>query len=160
MRRARAALLALACVGGCAPLPALVTDTQVRAAFPAPLHDPAMRCAARMNDHVRGARAAGIARPVVLGSGALLAGVGVAVREVAPDASLPLAATGAVVGLVAELLVRLLADPVDLLARHARGLASWDAARHDGGVDDLERCVRDLDPPRYALPDADGGVAP
>lgn len=155
----RAALLALV-LAACAPLPALVTDAQVRAVLPPALHEPGMRCAARLNDHVRGARASGIARPVVLGAGALLAGTGVALRDVEPEASLPLAATGAVVGLLAELVVRLVADPADLLARHGRGLASWDAGRHGGGAEDLERCTRDEAPPRLALPVIAGGVAP
>lgn len=151
-------LLALA---ACAPLPALITDGQVRAVLPEVHHEAGTRCAARLNGHVRAARASGVARPVVLSSGALLAGTGVAVRDLAPDASLPLAVAGAVVGLVAELVVRLVADPADLLARHGRGLASWDAARvdPDAGGELLERCVRDEAPARSRLPLL-GGVAP
>lgn len=152
--------LALALLIGCAPLPALITDAQVRAVLPPAHHEAGMRCAARLNGHVRSARASGIARPVVLSAGALLAGAGVALREVVPDASLPLAATGAVVGLLAELVVRLVADPADLLSRHAAGLASWDAARADpDDGEHLERCVRDEAPRRARLP-AVGGVAP
>lgn len=150
----------LAALLGCAPLPALITDAQVRAVLAPERHEAGTRCAARLNGHVRGARASGIARPVVLSAGALLAGTGVALREAVPDAALPLAAAGAVVGLLAELVVRLVADPADLLSRHARGLASWDAARVD--PDDgqhLERCVRDEAPQRSRLP-ALGGSAP
>ena len=145
---------------GCAPLPALITDAQVRAVLAPEQHEAGIRCAARLNGHVRGARASGVARPVVLSAGALLAGTGVALREAAPDASLPLAAAGAVVGLVAELVVRLVADPADLLGRHAAGLASWDAARADpDDGEHLERCVRDEAPRRSRLP-AVGGTAP
>ncbi|MEZ4391975.1 MAG: hypothetical protein R3A48_12835 [Polyangiales bacterium] len=152
-------LLAVAMLG-CAPLPALITDAQVRALHAPEAFDAGMRCAARLNGHVRAAQAAGIARPVVLSAGALLAGTGVALERAAPDASLPLAVAGAVVGLVAELVVRLVADPADLLSRHARGLASWDAAAQDPDAGDhLERCVRDEAPPRSRLP-ALGGVAP
>lgn len=157
MTRALPLLLALV---GCAPLPALITDAQVRAVLAPEAHADGLRCAARLNGHVRGARAAGIARPVVLSAGALLAGTGVALRELAPDASLPLAATGAVVGLIAEMVVRLVADPADLLSRHSRGLASWDAAREDPDAGDhLERCVRDEAPTRSRLPLL-GGSAP
>ena len=157
MTRALPLLLALV---GCAPLPALITDAQVRAVLAPEAHADGLRCAARLNGHVRGARAAGIARPVVLSAGALLAGTGVALERAAPDASLPLAVAGAVVGLVAELVVRLVADPADLLSRHARGLASWDAAAQDGDEGGhIERCVRDEAPPRSRLP-ALGGVAP
>ena len=155
---ARAALCVL--LLGCAPLPALVTDAQVRAVLAPEQHEAGTRCAARLNSHVRAARASGIARPVVLSAGALLAGAGVALREVTPDASLPLAATGAVLGLVAELVVRLVADPADLLSRHARGLASWDAARVDpDDGEHLERCVRDEAPVRSRMPLL-GGSAP
>lgn len=77
MTRALPLLLAL----GCAPLPALVTESQVRAVLPPELVEPGTRCAARLNDHVRAARASGIARPVVLGAGAALAGTGVALRD-------------------------------------------------------------------------------
>ena len=152
--------LALAALVGCAPLPALITDAQVRAVLAPEAHEAGMRCAARLNGHVRGARAAGVARPVVLSAGALLAGTGVALVRVAPDASLPLAVAGAVVGLVAELVVRIVADPADLLSRHSRGLASWDVAVRDGDdAEHLERCVRDEAPPRSRLPML-GGVAP
>lgn len=152
-------LLALT-LTACAPLPALITDAQVRAVLAPEQHEAGMRCAARLNGHVRAARAAGIARPVVLSSGALLAGTGVALERAAPEAALPLAVAGAVVGLVAELVVRLVADPADLLSRHARGLASWDAAVRDGDdAEHLERCVRDEAPPRSRLPMV-GGVAP
>ena len=153
-------LLILAALG-CAPLPALITDAQVRAVLAPEQREAGTRCAARLNGHVRAARAAGVARPVVLSAGALLAGTGVAVRDVAPDASLPLAVAGAVVGLVAELVLRLVADPADLLARHGRGLASWDAARvdPDAGGELLERCVRDEAPARSRLPLL-GGSAP
>ena len=155
------AALALALFCGCAPLPALITDAQVRAVLPPVHHEAGMRCAARLNGHVRGARAAGIARPVALSLGAALAATGVALRELAPDAALPLAASGAVVGAVAEILVRVIADPADLLARHGRGLASWDAARIDPehGAEFLERCVRDEAPERSRLPLL-GGRAP
>lgn len=157
MTRALPLLLAL----GCAPFPALITDGQIRAVLPEVHHEAGTRCAARLNGHVRAARAAGLARPVVLSSGALLAGTGVAVRDLAPGASLPLAVAGAVVGLVAELVLRLVADPADLLARHGRGLASWDAARvdPDAAGELLERCVRDEAPTRSRLPLL-GGVAP
>ena len=156
MTRALPLLLAL----GCAPLPALITDGQIRAVLAPEQHEAGTRCAARLNAHVRAARASGIARPVVLSAGALLAGTGVALRDLAPDASLPLAATGAVLGLVAELVVRLVADPADLLSRHARGLASWDAARVDpDDGEHLERCVRDEAPVRSRMP-ALGGSAP
>ena len=152
-------LLILAALG-CAPLPALITDAQVRAVLAPEQREAGTRCAARLNGHVRAARAAGVARPVVLSAGALLAGTGVAVRDVAPDASLPLAVAGAVVGLVAELVVRLVADPTHLLTLHAAGLASWDAARVDGDdAEHLERCVRDEAPPRSRLPLL-GGSAP
>ena len=152
--------LLLVALSACAPLPALITDAQVRAVLPPVHHEAGMRCAARLNGHVRSARASGIARPVVLSAGALLAGVGVALREAVPDAALPLAASGAVVGLVAELVVRLVADPADLLARHAAGLASWDAARADpDDGEHLERCTRDEAPRRSRLPVL-GGVAP
>lgn len=156
----RLALL-LAALLGCAPLPALVTEGQVRAVLPPVHHEAGLRCAARLNDHVRAARAAGVARPVVLSSGALLAGAGVALRDVAPDASLPLAAAGAVVGLVAELVVRFVADPAELLAAHGRGRASFDAARldPDAGGELLERCVADQAPGRSGLPLL-GGRAP
>ena len=152
----RLALL-LAALLGCAPLPALVTEGQVRAVLPPVHHEAGLRCAARLNDHVRAARAAGVARPVVLSSGALLAGAGVALRDVAPDASLPLAAAGAVVGLV----VRFVADPAELLAAHGRGRASFDAARldPDAGGELLERCVADQAPGRSGLPLL-GGRAP
>ena len=157
MTRALPMLLALT---ACAPLPALITGAQVRAVLAPEQVEAGTRCAARLNGHVRAARAAGVARPVVLSAGALLAGTGVAVRDLAPDASLPLAVAGAVVGLVAELVVRLVADPADLLSRHARGLASWDAARVDGDDgENLERCVRDEAPPRSRLPLL-GGSAP
>lgn len=83
------ALLLLAL--GCAPLPALITDAQVRAVLPPVHHEAGTRCAARLNGHVRGARAMPLARPVVLSAGALLAGTGVALRELAPARSrLPL----------------------------------------------------------------------
>lgn len=155
----RGLLLTLAALG-CAPLPALITDAQVRAVLPEAHHEAGTRCAARLNGHVRAARASGVARPVVLSAGALLAGTGVALREAVPDAALPLAAAGAVVGLLAEIVVRLVADPADLLSRHARGLASWDAARVDpDDGEHLERCVRDEAPLRSRLP-ALGGSAP
>lgn len=146
----------------CAPLPALVTEGQVRATLPAVHHEAGMRCAARLNDHVRGTRAALLARPLVLSAGALLAGTGIALNEVAPDASLPLTAAGAVVSLVAEVVVRLIADPADLLTRYARGRASFDAAREDPDAAGplLEGCVMDREPPRARLPMAAGGVAP
>ena len=146
----------------CAPLPALVTEGQVRATLPAVHHEAGMRCAARLNDHVRGTRAALLARPLVLSAGALLAGTGIALNEVAPDASLPLTAAGAVVSLVAEVVVRLIADPADLLTRYARGRASLDAAREDPDAAGplLEGCVMDREPPRARLPMAAGGVAP
>lgn len=145
----------------CAPLPALITDAQVRAVLAPEQREAGTRCAARLNAHVRAARASGIARPVVLSAGAVLAGTGVALREASPDASLPLAAAGAVVGLVAELVVRLVADPAELLSRHGRGLASWDAARSapDAAGPALEACVRDEAPARTRLP-ALGGSAP
>ena len=37
----------------CVPLPALVTEGQVRATLPAIHHEAGMRCAARLNDHIR-----------------------------------------------------------------------------------------------------------
>jgi hypothetical protein len=152
-------LLILAALG-CAPLPALITDAQVHAVLPAVHHADGIACAARLNGHVRAARASGVARPMLLGAGALLGATGAAVRDLAPDASLPLAVSGALVGLVAELIVRLVADPADLLSRHARGLASWDAARADpDDGEHLVRCARDEAPPRSRLP-ALGGVAP
>lgn len=156
MTRALPLLLTL----GCAPLPALVTDAQIRAVFHPEAREAATRCAARMNSHVRAARAAGIVRPTVLAAGTVLAGTGVALQDVAPEASLPLAAVGAVVGLVADLVVRVVADPADLLARHARALASWDLARLDpDDGESLERCTRDEAPRRAQLP-ALGGSAP
>lgn len=153
-------LLLLVAVG-CAPLPALVTEGQVRAVLPPVHHEAGLRCAERLNDHVRAARAAGVARPLVLSGGALLAGTGIALRDVAPDASLPLAAAGAVVGLVAELVVRLVADPATLLASHGLGMASFNAARldPDAGGELLERCVADQGPGRSTLPRL-GGRAP
>jgi hypothetical protein len=57
-----------------------------------------------------------------------------------------LAASGAILGLLSELILRLAADPADLLSRHSRGLASADAARRTGRAEDLERCVRDVAP--------------
>ncbi len=155
----RLALLLVAV--GCAPLPALVTDAQVRAVLPPVHHEAGLRCAARLNDHVRAARAAGVARPVVLSLGAALATTGVLLRDVAPDATAPLAAVGGAVGLVAELVVRLVADPATLLAAHGRGRASFDAARldPDAGGELLERCVADQGPGRSALPHL-GGRAP
>lgn len=145
---------------GCAPLPALITDAQVRAVLPEVHHPDGMACAARLNGHVRAARASGVARPVLLGAGALLGASGAAVRDLAPDAALPLAVSGALVGLVTDLVLRLVADPADLLSRHARGLASWDAARADpDDGEHLVRCVRDEAPPRSRLPLL-GGVAP
>ena len=157
MTRTLPILLAL----GCAPIPALITDAQVRAVLPEVHHDAGMRCAARLNGHVRGARAAGTARPLILGAGALLGAAGAATRELAPDAALPLAVSGALAGALGALLVQLIADPADLLARHGRGLASWDAARADGDAAGplLERCVRDEAPTRSTLPML-GGVAP
>jgi hypothetical protein len=147
-------------LAACAPLPALITDAQVHAVLPAVHHADGMACAARLNAHVRAARASSVARPMLLGAGALLGATGAAVRELAPDASLPLAVSGALVGLVAELIVRLVADPADLLSRHARGLASWDAARADpDDGEHLVRCARDEAPPRSMLPML-GGVAP
>lgn len=140
--------LLFAALLGCAPLPALITSTQVRARFPTQI-EAGMRCAARLNSHVRSARVAGIARPVLFGMGALFAGTGVAVRDVAPDAALPLAASGAVMSLLSDLILRLVADPADLLARHARGLLSWDAGL-------LERCVRDEAPERLQSVDSSG----
>ena len=155
MTRALPLLLAL----GCAPLPALITDGQIRAVLPEVHHEAGTRCAARLNGHVRAARASGVARPLVAGTGALLGAVGAVLRE--SDAALPLAVTGAAVGILAELVLRLVADPADLLARHSRGLASWDAARADGDAagEHLERCVRDEAPARSRLPLL-GGVAP
>lgn len=143
---------------GCAPLPALITDAQVRAVLPAHV-EAGTRCAARLNGHVRAARASGVARPIVAGSGALLGAVGAVLRE--SDAALPLAVTGAALAVVAELVLRLVADPAVLLAAHGRGLASWDAARGDAGgaADHLERCVRDEAPARSRLPLL-GGRAP
>ncbi len=131
---------------GCAPLPELITDGQIRATFQQPLHEPAFRCAARLNRHVRAAEVSGVARPVLLGSGAILTGTGLAFQDVAPNSALPLAASGAILGLLSELILRLVADPADLLSRHSRGLASWDAARRTGRAEDLERCVRDVAP--------------
>lgn len=131
---------------GCAPLPELITDGQIRATFQQPLHEPAFRCAARLNRHVRSAEVSGVARPVLFGSGAIVTGTGVALREIAPNAALPLAAAGAILAILSELVLRLVADPADLLSRHSRGLASWDAARRTGRAEDLERCVRDVAP--------------
>lgn len=158
-------LLAALCLvllgGGCVPLPALVTEGQVRASLAPEQVEAGLRCAARLNGHVRGARASGIARPVALSAGAVLAGTGVALREALPDASLPLAAAGAIVGLVVEVLVRVIADPVDLLRRHALGLASLDAARADGEDPmHLENCVRDEAPRRARMAEDPEGRAP
>lgn len=146
---------------GCAPLPALVTEGQVRAVLP-PVHQEAgLRCAARLNDHLRAARAAGVARPLVLSLGAALTTTGVLLRDVAPDTTAPLAAVGGAVGLLAELVVRLVADPAVLLAAHGRGLASFNAARldPDAAGELLERCVADQGPGRSTLPHL-GGRAP
>lgn len=161
MMRARLLAVALVLVS-CVPLPALVTDTQVRASLPEVHHEAGLRCAARLNDHVRSTRATLLARPLVLSAGALLAGTGIALNEAAPDASLPLTAAGAVVSLVAEVVVRLIADPADLLTRYARGRASFDAAREDPDAAGplLEGCVLDREPPRARLPMTAGGVAP
>lgn len=153
------ALLLLA-LAACAPLPPLIHDTQVNASLPPALHPAGMRCAARLNGHVRAARSAGAARTSLAGSGALLAGAGVALSEASRDVGLGLAVGGAVLALVADLVVRLTGDPAALLAAHARGLASWDAARRGGSGEDLERCTRDLAPERAALPPAGDGVAP
>ena len=146
---------------GCAPLPALVTEGQVRAVLPPVHHEAGLRCAARLNGHIRGARAAGVARPLVLSLGAALATTGVLLRDVAPDTTAPLAAVGGAVGLVAELVVRLVADPAVLLAAHGLGLASFNASRldPDAGGELLERCVADQGPGRSALPRL-GGRAP
>lgn len=145
---------------GCAPLPALITDGQIRAVLAPEQHEAGTRCAARLNSHVRAARASGIARPVVLSAGALLAGTGVALRDLVPDASLPLAATGAVLGLVASVVADLIANPATLLTLHANGLASWNAARVDpDDGEHLERCVRDEAPERSRMPEF-GGSAP
>ena len=151
------ALLAL----GCAPLPALVTEGQVRAVLPPAQHEAGLRCAERLNGHLRAARAAGVARPLVLSLGAALATTGVLLRDVAPDTTAPLAAVGGAVGLVAELVVRLVADPAALLAAHGQGMASFNAARLDPAAagELLERCVADQGPGRSALPLL-GGRAP
>lgn len=53
-------LLILAALG-CAPLPALITDAQVRAVLAPEQAEAGTRCAARLNGHVRAARAAGVA---------------------------------------------------------------------------------------------------
>lgn len=144
----------------CAPLPALVTEGQIRAVLPPVHHEAGMRCAERLNGHVRSARAAGVARPVVLAAGAALTATGVLLRDVAPDATAPLAVAGGTVGIVAELVVRLVADPASLLAAHGAGLASLNAARvdPDAGGELLERCVADQGPPRSRLPLLGGGA--
>lgn len=163
LARRHSLLLALSvALAACVPLPPLVTDTQVRATLPAAHHEAGMRCAARLNDHVRGTRGALLARPLVLSAGALLAGTGIALNEAAPDASLPLTAAGAIVSLVAEVVVRLIADPADLLTRYARGRASFDAAREDPDAAGplLEGGVMDREPARARLPVLSGGVAP
>ena len=146
---------------GCAPLPALVTEGQVRAVLPPVHHEAGLRCAARLNDHLRAARAAGVARPLVLSLGAALTTTGVLLRDVAPDTTAPLAAVGGAVGLLAELVVRLVADPAVLLAAHGQGLASFNASRldPDAAGELLERCVADQGPGRSALPHL-GGRAP
>lgn len=143
---------------GCAPLPALVTEGQVRAVFPAHV-EAGTRCAARLNGHVRAARAGQTTRGIVAAVGAAVGGTAFALRE--DPAGAPLAAAAVAVGPLAELVLRLVADPADLLARHGRGLASWDAARGDAGgaAEHLERCVRDEAPARSRLPLL-GGRAP
>jgi hypothetical protein len=150
----RAALLASLLASACAPLPTLIREDQVRAVFDPSLHGPALLCAARLNDLSRNARAASIARPVLSGAGALLGGVSLALNEVAPEASLPLAATGATLGILAELLLRVIADPATLLTLRADGFASWLAARQDPDAAGyhLLRCEQDLPPPRAHLP--------
>ena len=156
MTRALPLLLALA---ACAPLPALITDGQIRAVLPEVHHEAGTRCAARLNGHVRAARAGQATRGVVAVVVAALGGTAFALREEPSGA--PLAVVVAALGPLAELVVRLVADPADLLARHGRGLASWDAARvdPDAAGELLERCVRDEAPPRSRLPLL-GGVAP
>jgi hypothetical protein len=120
-----------------------------------------MRCAARLNDHVRTARAAGIARPLVLSLGVTLATTGVLLRDVAPDATAPLSVAGSVVGALTEVIVRLFADPAAVLVAHGDGMASFNAARADpdAGGELLERCVADQGPPRSRLPRL-GGISP
>jgi len=90
MTRALPLLIAL----GCAPLPALITDAQVRAVLPAVHHEAGTRCAARLNGHVRAARAAGVARPVAPRAGALLLGVDGACLLVGADAEVDQGAHG------------------------------------------------------------------
>jgi hypothetical protein len=151
-------LLILAANAACAPLPALITDAQVHAVLPPVHHADGMVCAARLNGHVRAARAGQLTRGVVAAVGAAVGGTAFALRD--EPAGAPLAAVAAAVGPLAELLLRLVADPADLLSRHARGLASWDAARADpDDGEHLVRCARDEAPPRSRLPML-GGVAP
>jgi len=141
-------------LGACVPAPALVTLAQVRLAFDTPADvEAATRCARRLNAHARAARSAEAVRPVATGAGALLGLAGASAAPLDADVALGLAVAGAIVAAVTDLALRIVADPSDLRARHARGLASWDAARREPAArgEHLERCVRDEAPPAPVL---------
>ncbi len=144
---------------GCAPLPALVTDAQVRAVLPPVHHEAGLRCAERLNGHIRAAQAGQTTRSVVAVVAAAVGGTAFALRD--DPAGPPLAVVAAAVGPLAEVIVRIVADPSVLLAAHGQGLASFNAARldPDAGGELLERCVADQGPGRSALPHL-GGRAP
>lgn len=154
----------LVMLAGCVPLPAPITSRQIRAAFGGESElvlDAAQRCADRLNGLVGAARASGTARTSVSAAGAFLGGTGAAMSGV-PEADptvrevgLALGIAGAALGALSTFLVALTGDPNDLLARHARGLRSLDAAREsptETGERErallLERCVRDEAPAR------------
>lgn len=162
--RPRVLCALLVMLAGCAPLPAPITQGQIRAAFGGESElvlDAAQRCADRLNGLVGVARASGTARTSVSAGGALLGGVGAAmggVPEADPtvrEVGLSLGIAGAALGALSTFIVALTGDPNDLLTRHARGLRSLDAAREapaDVGAREraalLERCVRDEAPAR------------
>lgn len=146
----RALALALALVlGACVPAPALVTRGQIAQTFPPAAVEAATRCARRLNAHARAVELSEAVRPVASSSGALLGLAGAAVADLDADAAVGLAVAGTIVAALVEAILRATADPSDLRARHARGLASWDAARREPAArgEHLERCVRDEAPP-------------
>lgn len=174
---ARPLLAALALVA-CAPLPEPIYASQVRAVFggeDAALIDAADRCAARLNGLVRSARVSGAVRSAVSGTGALVGGTGAALTALpdggaeARDAGFGLTVGGAALGLLGTFVASITGEPAELLARHARGLRGWDAARAalepaGAGVgaarEALERCTRDEAPARAALPTPDRAPGP
>lgn len=162
MRRLGVNVVALTLALGCAPLPAPITPGQIHAGFGGESElvlDAAQRCAERLNGLVRAARASSTARTSVSAAGALLGGIGAAVGGLSEgegpmrEAALGLGIAGAALGALSTFLVALTGDPNELLARHARGLRSLDAARDAPAETEarargalLERCVRDEAP--------------